>query len=171
MDPERAREVMDWIAQGEITKVLREMLSCGYNPDSEPFLSMMLKTIRASKLLDLRTRTRIFVQNGRTMMGCLDETGTLEYGQVFVQYSVSKHRQFSKDSLLTFNDGRVDKNNHVVEGKVVVTKNPCLHPGDLRVLKAVDAVVLHHMVNCIVFPQKGNRYDHPIFICYFLNCL
>ncbi|XWS69497.1 hypothetical protein CRYUN_Cryun04dG0184100 [Craigia yunnanensis] len=162
MDPERAREAMEWIAQGEITKVLREMLLCGYNPDSEPFLSMMLQTIRASKLLDLRMKTRIFVQNGRTMMGCLDETGTLEYGQVFVQYSVSKQRQFSKHPLLvlTFNDGRSDKKCHVVEGKVVVAKNPCLHPGDLRVLKAVDAVVLHHMVDCIVFPQKGNR-PHP----------
>ncbi|XVE91797.1 hypothetical protein REPUB_Repub01dG0042500 [Reevesia pubescens] len=160
MDPESARDAMEWISHGEITNVLREMLLCGYNPDSEPFLSMMLQTIRASKLLDLRTKTRIFVQNGRSMMGCLDETGTLEYGQVFVQYSVYKQRQFSNDPLLTFNDGRSDQNCHVVEGKVVVAKNPCLHPGDLRVLKAVDALVLHHMVDCIVFPQKGNR-PHP----------
>ncbi|OMO72380.1 RNA-dependent RNA polymerase, eukaryotic-type [Corchorus olitorius] len=160
MDPERAKEAMEWISHGEITNVLREMLMCGYNPDSEPFLSMMLRTIRASKLLDLRTKTRIFVENGRSMMGCLDETGTLEYGQVFLQCSGLKPRQFSDDSLLTFSDGRVNKNCHVVEGTVVVAKNPCLHPGDIRVLKAVNAVVLHHMVDCIVFPQKGHR-PHP----------
>ncbi|XP_007045555.2 PREDICTED: probable RNA-dependent RNA polymerase 1 [Theobroma cacao] len=148
VDPERAREAMEWISHGELTNCLRGMLMCGYPPDSEPFLSMMLRTIRTSKLLDLRTKTRIFVPNGRIMIGCLDETGTLEYGQVFVQCSVSKRGQSSADSLL------------VVEGKVAVTKNPCLHPGDLRVLKAVDAVVLHHMVDCIVFPQKGNR-PHP----------
>ncbi|XP_022775725.1 probable RNA-dependent RNA polymerase 1 [Durio zibethinus] len=149
IDPERAREAMEWLSAGEFTNVLREMLLCGYSPNSEPFLSMMLQTIRWSKLTDLRTRTRIFIQKGRSMMGCLDETGTLEYGQVFVQYSVYKPKQYSND-----------QNYHVVEGKVAVAKNPCLHPGDLRVLKAVDAVVLHHMVDCIVFPQRGQR-PHP----------
>ncbi|KAJ9135705.1 hypothetical protein P3X46_032857 [Hevea brasiliensis] len=106
-----------------------EMLLCGYKPSTEPFLSMMLRTFRAAKLFDLRTKTRIFLPKGRAMMGCLDETGTLEYGQVFVQYSY-------------------------LAGKVVVAKNPCLHPGDVGVLKAVDVPALHHMVDCIVFPRK-----------------
>lgn len=148
MDQEKAREAMEWISHGEITNVLREMLFCGFSPDSEPFLSMMLQTIRASKLLDLRTKTRIYVEKGRCMLGCLDETGTLEYGQVFVQYSDPKSWETC----------------HVFQGKVAVCKNPCLHPGDLRVLEAVDAYVLHHMVDCIVFPQKGRRYDYPVFI-------
>ncbi|KAL4351449.1 hypothetical protein GQ457_06G000350 [Hibiscus cannabinus] len=152
VDPEKAREAMDRLSNGELAKVLREMLLCGYKPDSEPFLSMMLRTIRASKLLDLRTRSRILIEKGGILMGCLDETGTLEYGQVFVQYSGSKSRQSSND--------RSNQNCHIVEGKVVITKNPCLHPGDLRVLEAVDAVVLHHMVDCVVFPQKGPR-PHP----------
>ncbi|KAH9779507.1 RNA-dependent RNA polymerase 1 [Citrus sinensis] len=50
-------------------------------PDAGPFLSMMLQTFQASNLLDLRTRARIFIYNGLAIMGCLDETGTLEYGQ------------------------------------------------------------------------------------------
>ncbi|TYH78510.1 hypothetical protein ES332_D04G232300v1 [Gossypium tomentosum] len=153
MDPEKAKEALEGIHYGEIVKVLREMLLCGYKPDSEPFLSMMLRTIRASKLLDLRTRTRISIDKGGILMGCLDETGTLEYGQVFVQYS-------TKPSQSSSGDVRSYQNSHVVEGKVVIAKNPCLHPGDLRVLEAVDAVVLHHMVDCIVFPQKGHR-PHP----------
>ncbi|KAE8654453.1 RNA-dependent RNA polymerase 1 [Hibiscus syriacus] len=160
VDPEKAREAMDRICHGELVKILREMILCGYKPDSEPFLSMMLRTIRASKLLDLRTRTRILIEKGGILMGCLDETGTLEYGQVFVQYSDSKSRQSSSETLLTFNDRQSNQNCHIVEGKVAIAKNPCLHPGDLRVLQAVDVVVLHHMVDCIVFPQKGPR-PHP----------
>ncbi|PPS17584.1 hypothetical protein GOBAR_AA03001 [Gossypium barbadense] len=153
MDPEKAKEAMESIHYGEIVRVLREMLLCDYKSDSEPFLSMMLQTIRVSKLLDLRTRTRISIDKGGILMECLDETGTLEYGQVFVQYSTQPSQSSS-------GDGRSYQNCDVVEGKVVIAKNPCLHPGDLRVLEAVDAVVLRHMVDCIVFPQKGHR-PHP----------
>ncbi|PKI46848.1 hypothetical protein CRG98_032786 [Punica granatum] len=120
-DPLKAQEALDLMSPGENTQVLKQMLVCGYEPDKEPFLSMMLRTFRASKLFDLRTKTRIFIPGGRSMMGCLDETRTLEYGQ----------------------------------GRVVVAKNPCLHPGDVRVLRAVNVPALHHMVDCVVFPQKG----------------
>ncbi|KAJ6321895.1 hypothetical protein OIU77_011892 [Salix suchowensis] len=125
-DPLRAQEALELMSPGENTNILKEMLLCGYQPDAEPFLSMMLQTFRALKLLELRTKTRIFIPNGRSMMGCLDETRTLEYGQ----------------------------------GSVVVAKNPCLHPGDVRILEAVDVPALHHMVDCVVFPQKGPR-PHP----------
>lgn len=88
------------------------------------------------------------------MMGCLDETATLEYGQVFVQFSGAGQRRFYEESIDEYSS---TDHNYVVKGKVAVAKNPCLHPGDLRVLEAIDVPALHHMVNCIVFPQKGMR--------------
>ncbi|KAF2305633.1 hypothetical protein GH714_007150 [Hevea brasiliensis] len=154
----KAPEALDLMSSGEITNILKEMLLCGYEPNAEPFLSMMLQMFRASKLLDLQTKTRIFLPNGRSMMGCLDETRTLEYGQVFVQFSGTRHRQLY-DSSLVFG-GYGSHQNFVIEGKVVVAKNPCLHPGDVRVLRAVNVPALHHMVDCVVFPQKGPR-PHP----------
>ncbi|KAK0597148.1 hypothetical protein LWI29_022254 [Acer saccharum] len=150
-DPVRAHEALDLMASSrENANVLKEMLMCDYKPDEEPYLSMMLQTFRALHLQELRSRTRIFVQNGQAMMGCLDETRTLEYGQVFVQYSGSRcHHPDNTSPVFS-----------IVESKVVVAKNPCLHPGDMRVLKAVDVPALHHMVDCIVFPAKGKR-PHP----------
>ncbi|PON45920.1 RNA-dependent RNA polymerase-type, partial [Parasponia andersonii] len=153
-DPLRAQDELELIFPGEITNILKDMLTCGYKPDEEPFLSMMLQTLRASKLLEIRTKTRIYIPNGRAMMGCLDETGTLEYGQVFVHCST---RQLYDDSSLVFNNTISSQGTFIVKGKVVVAKNPCLHPGDVRVLKAVDVPTLHHMVDCVVFPQKGRR--------------
>ncbi|KAJ6719076.1 RNA-dependent RNA polymerase [Salix purpurea] len=144
------------MAPGEIATVLKEMLACGYSPSAEPFLAMMLQTFRASKLLDLRTKARIFIPKGRAMMGCLDETRTLEYGQVFVQYSRARLRKLY-DHL---QGGETDPRTLICKGKTVVTKNPCLHPGDVQILEAVDVPALHHMVDCIVFPQKGKR-PHP----------
>ena len=45
-------------------------------------------------------------------------------------------------------------------GPVVVTRNPCLHPGDVRLLTAVYAPQLAHLVDCVVFPNHGPR-PHP----------
>ncbi|OVA04184.1 RNA-dependent RNA polymerase [Macleaya cordata] len=159
-DPLSAHEAIETMAPGENTNILKEMLLCGYKPDQEPFLSMMLQTFRAAKLLELRTRTRIFIQKGRSMMGCLDETRTLEYGQVFIQISCHGGKQFHGDSLSMLSGNVSDDNTIVVVGKVIVAKNPCLHPGDMRVLRAVNVPALHHMVDCVVFPQKGKR-PHP----------
>ncbi|OWM90724.1 hypothetical protein CDL15_Pgr021029 [Punica granatum] len=157
-DPLKAQEALDLMAPGENTQVLKQMLVCGYEPDKEPFLSMMLRTFRASKLFDLRTKTRIFIPGGRSMMGCLDETRTLEYGQVFVQFSGRKLGQLLDNTCM--HTGTASDESFVVQGRVVVAKNPCLHPGDVRVLRAVNVPALHHMVDCVVFPQKGMR-PHP----------
>ena len=142
-DPVRATEILNEISLGDMTGILKELLSCGYVPGKEPFLTMMLWTFRAIKLNELRTKSRIFVPMGRAMIGCLDETCTLEYGQIFVRVSPRSSSSSLEDTVIT--------------GKVVVSKNPCLHPGDIRVLQAIDVPGLHHMVNCIVFPQKGER--------------
>ncbi|KAH7839585.1 hypothetical protein Vadar_006011 [Vaccinium darrowii] len=159
-DPLRAQDALELMSPGENTNILKEMLLCGYKPDAEPFLSMMLQTFRAAKLFEIRTKTRIFVPSGRSMMGCLDETRTLEYEEVFVQISEAGNRPFHDSSFHKLRSSDSDQGNHIVRGKVFVAKNPCLHPGDIRVLRAVDVPALHHMVDCVVFPQKGTR-PHP----------
>ncbi|KAJ0538811.1 putative RNA-directed RNA polymerase [Helianthus annuus] len=155
VEPIKAEEALDLMSPGENTNVMKGMLSCGYKPNAEPFLSMMLQVFRATKLLELRTKTRVFVPNGRSMMGCLDETRTLEYGEVFVHYSSAGRRPLGDEY-----SGIGSYKSQIVRGNVVVAKNPCLHPGDVRVLKAVNVPALHHMVDCVVFPQKGKR-PHP----------
>lgn len=154
VDPWKAQDALDLMSPGENANILKEMLNCGYKPDEEPYLSMMLQSFRSSKLLDLRVKARVFIPKARQMMGCLDETGTLEYGQVFVQFSEAARRQFYEESTTLDDNTSTD---HIITGKVVVAKNPCLHPGDVRVLKAINVPELHHMVDCVVFPRKGKR--------------
>ncbi|KAL9255376.1 RNA-dependent RNA polymerase 1-like protein [Drosera capensis] len=159
VDPLKAQEALELMSPGENTHVLKEMLGCGYKPDTEPFLSMMLQIFRSSRLLELRIKSRIFIPSGRTLMGCLDETGTLEYGQVFVQVSDPGTKHIS-DGIITYGSNGVQPRNRIIKGRVVVAKNPCLHPGDVRALQAVDVPSLHHMLDCVVFPRKGKR-PHP----------
>ncbi|XP_027361274.1 probable RNA-dependent RNA polymerase 1 [Abrus precatorius] len=153
-------KAIDLMPPGEIINLLREMLICGFHPTKEPFLSMMLQTLCASKLQELQLKTRISVKKGRAMLGCLDETRTLKYGEVFVQISHLRNKQFHDMSSLSSNRYGSNQSKHIIKGKVVVAKNPCLHPGDVRILRAVDVPSLHHMVDCVVFPQKGRR-PHP----------
>ncbi|KAK8962684.1 putative RNA-dependent RNA polymerase SHL2 [Platanthera guangdongensis] len=134
------------------------MLAAGFKPQTEPHLKDMLLCVRAAQLHDLLSKARIFVPKGRWLMGCLDELGILEQGQCFIQVSTP-----SLENCFLRKGSRFlakKKERSIVVDTVVVAKNPCLHPGDVRVLEAVDVPELHHLVDCLVFPQKGDR-PHP----------
>ncbi|CAI9096669.1 OLC1v1032867C1 [Oldenlandia corymbosa var. corymbosa] len=132
------------------------MLSAGFEPKTEPHLRGMLTSIRTAQLGDLRERARIFVPHGRWLMGCLDELAVLEQGQCFIQVShPSLETCFSKHGSVFSKANK--KKLQVITGLVAVAKNPCLHPGDVRILEAVDLPELRHLDDCLVFPQKGDR--------------
>lgn len=156
---EDALVVLDGLGNYDVKDILVKMLLQGYEPNQEPYLSMMLLSHHDNLLSDLRTRCRVFVPKGRILVGCLDESGVLDYGQVYVRITLTK-------SELRFRDQKffkkMDEATSVVMGKVVVTRNPCLHPGDVRVLEAVYEIALDEKdyKDCIVFPQKGER-PHP----------
>ena len=147
---------------GDSHKAIKKMLQIGYHPDTEPYLKSMLSAFRAYQLLKLRTKTHIFVPTAALVMGCLDEKAVLNYGEVFLQLTPAAgnfhHLQDGLDKYpKDFHGGDSNIIARVVTGQVVVAKNPCLHPGDVRVLQAVNHPGLRHMVNCLVFPQKGHR--------------
>ncbi|OMO59796.1 RNA-dependent RNA polymerase, eukaryotic-type [Corchorus olitorius] len=156
---EAALDALQSIGGADSKNILVNMLLQGYEPNVEPYLSMMLLAHHESLLSDLKTRCRIFVPKGRVLLGCLDETGILNYGQVFVRLKLRKAELECPDQSYFH---KVDEKTAIVIGKVVVTKNPCLHPGDVRVLEAVYDAQLEEkgLVDCLVFPQKGER-PHP----------
>jgi RNA-dependent RNA polymerase len=152
---------------GRDLKMVVEMLKEGYEPASEPYLFMVLKAQRACQLVDIRTRCRIIVPRARVSIGCLDELGRLEYGQVYIRVTLTKEEllERAKEELMEMAEEKLhlhkfDGETAIVVGKVVVTKNPCLHPGDARVLDAVYDPELDDMglIDCLIFPQKGKRY-------------
>jgi RNA-dependent RNA polymerase len=91
------------------------------------------KTLRIMQL-----KARIPVKKSALLMGVMDEYRTLGPKEVYIR--------ISKDGKST-----------VVEGPVVVAKNPCLHPGDIRLLTAVNYPQIAHLVNVVVFSQLGER--------------
>jgi len=131
------------------------MLLQGYKPSLEP--SMILKAHRANRLTDIRTRCKIHVQKGCVLIGCLDETGKLDYGQVYIRITKNrKEQKYSEQPFFCNDDGKTA----VIVGKVAISKNPCLHPGDVRVLEAIydPGLDARGLIDCVVFPQRGERY-------------
>ncbi|CAO2176113.1 unnamed protein product [Urochloa humidicola] len=132
------------------------MLSAGFNPADEPHLRAMLLAIWSSQMQGLLEKARIFVPKGRWLVGCLDEFGILEQGQCFIRASTpSFNKRFVRHAGSIFSSA--NKNAKIIVGTVVIAKNPCLHPGDVRIFEAVDVPELHHLVDCLVFPKKGER--------------
>ncbi|KAH9714574.1 RNA-dependent RNA polymerase 6 [Citrus sinensis] len=92
--------------------------------------------------------------NTAAIMLSADELGELKEGQCFIQVSESSLENcFSKHGSRFAETKKLQ----VINGFVVIAKNPCLHPGDVRILEAVDRPELHHLCDCLVFPQKGDR--------------
>lgn len=116
----------------------------------EPFFRNLINYLIHYRLNELKNKARIRVplSHGRIAFGVVDEYQKLEYGEVFFQYS--------KLSV----DGSTIIGTEILKGEVMVTKFPCLQPGDVRKLKAVDVEQLHSIKDCIVFPSKGPR-PHP----------
>ncbi|BFI43094.1 RNA-dependent RNA polymerase [Marchantia polymorpha subsp. ruderalis] len=147
-DRELAYSVLMNTCPGELYSTPLRMLCAGFRPQDEMHLRSMLVATRAAQIDRLVQKTNIFVSDGRLLMGVMDETGTLEYGQCFIRASSPPRLDIR---------GIYRQSSSVVTGRIIMTKNPCLHPGDIRVLQAVDVPALHHMVDCLVFPQKGPR--------------
>ena len=92
---------------------------------------------------------------GRSLFGVVDETGLLEPGQVFVQWTDSMRNKISWSTTPRT----------ILEGKVTVTKNPCMASGDVRIFEAVNHKELAERYwDVIVFPNHGNEENkrpHP----------
>ncbi|TID15666.1 Methylisocitrate lyase [Venturia nashicola] len=103
------------------------------------------KLIRAEydKLLNKRDeqKCRIMILKSRLMFGVCDPRGTLKEGECMVRVTLHGNGQ-----------------SVALQGtEVIVTRNPCLHPGDIRKLKVVNCPDLAHLTDCIVFPTQGGR--------------
>uniref|UniRef100_A0A0K0CZ04 RNA-dependent RNA polymerase n=1 Tax=Angiostrongylus cantonensis TaxID=6313 RepID=A0A0K0CZ04_ANGCA len=124
----------------------------GFQLSTEPFFRSLIKASIKFTITKLMHKQQIQIppDKGRTMFGVVDETGQLQYEQVFVQYTAN----------ITLKMPPPTASRKVLNGKVLLTKNPCIVAGDVRVFTAVDIPALHHLCDVVVFPMHGPR-PHP----------
>ncbi|CAJ2504535.1 Uu.00g119290.m01.CDS01 [Anthostomella pinea] len=159
-DPTIAMKLLSrYVDQNGITTNIAQMIVDGLMQEKEPFFMSILQVWRAWSLRLLREKARIVVDKGAFVFGCLDETFTLR-GHHKPTGSVDKDLELPQIFLQIPNPnapiGEDDKY-IVVTGLCVVGRNPSLHPGDLRVVEAVDVPQLRHLRDVVVFPATGDR--------------
>ncbi|CAF3170689.1 unnamed protein product [Rotaria sp. Silwood2] len=128
-------------------------------PDKK-FLDLQYKWFRDEKKSPdnsqdlLKNKIPMPVNECRYMFGCAIES-SLEPGKCFIRYQVVD------------DDGQLLKNPRfeTVVGRVIVTKNPCLHAGDMLELEAVDNHELYCLTDVIVFSTKDESKSS------YSNCL
>ena len=86
-------------------------------------------------------KCRIMIPQSRLLFGICDPRNILREGECAIRVTMD-------------GDGQAKT---LTGTEILVTRNPCLHPGDLQKFKAVQHLELAHLIDCIVFPTKGRR--------------
>eukprot|EP00828_Plagiopyla_frontata_P043393 TRINITY_DN6753_c0_g2_i1.p1 TRINITY_DN6753_c0_g2~~TRINITY_DN6753_c0_g2_i1.p1 ORF type:complete len:522 (+),score=59.67 TRINITY_DN6753_c0_g2_i1:290-1855(+) len=123
--------------------LIRNIINAGIDIENEPFVQGIITTYRNSAYMHLKSKSNILVKKAARLLGVLDEYGILNENEIFV-------------TICQDNTTEIE----YISGKVCITKNPCIHPGDIRVVTAINNEKTRkgfaHLINCVVFPQKGN---------------
>lgn len=128
-----------------ITLTMSGMILDGFMDADEPMCRILLQLWRTWNLKHLKEKAKLFIEKGAFVLGCVDETNTLrmnpgELPEIFVQVPGEKEGEWKP-----------------AHGICLLARNPSLHPGDIRVVRAVQCEALKHLKNVVVLPQQGER--------------
>lgn len=146
------------IDANQSTVELGSMILDGFMAAQDPFFVSCLRLWRSWSTKYLKEKAKIFVEKGAFVMGTVDETGSLKGHSDLATCSDTTHDEAALPEVFL----QVEDFNHkgtwkVIEGVCVLARNPSLHPGDARVVKAVDVPALRHYRDCVVLPANGDR--------------
>ncbi|KAK1761553.1 RNA dependent RNA polymerase-domain-containing protein [Echria macrotheca] len=128
-----------------LSRFIKEAERLGADYRQDPFLRNSVGIVILRELKALKHGARIPVPQGITLFGIMDETGLLKEGEVYVTFDWSKTH-----SRLRMPQGC----------RVMVTRSPALHPGDIQLAQHVvppSDHPLRSLQNCIVFSRHGDR--------------
>ncbi|CAG8460481.1 5250_t:CDS:2, partial [Racocetra persica] len=124
-----------------MTRIMSDLVKADFLQRKDPFILNLLALFRIMMLRDLKRKAKIRVDDGAFLLGVLDETNSLKDNQIYCCKS----------------DPQNPNVRQVIKGTCIVYRNPCFHPGDIRVVTAVECKNLDYLVDVVVFPAQGFR--------------
>ncbi|KAJ5970641.1 uncharacterized protein N7479_000559 [Penicillium vulpinum] len=150
-----------YIDPNQTTLILAQMVSDGFRRNDEPFANTMLELWKSWHLKHLKEKARIAIDQGANLLGVMDETGVLKG---FFKSKLPRERATNAEKLAALPEIFVqicrldgDGEYEVIEGLCILARNPSLHPGDIRVVRAVNRPELHALRDVVVLPQTGDQ--------------
>ncbi|KAF7300221.1 RNA-dependent RNA polymerase [Mycena kentingensis (nom. inval.)] len=112
----------------------------------ELLLKNVLRCIKCQMLRDLKYKARILVNDGAYLLGIADEYDVLEPGQIYCAITP-----------------RGKNSRRVITGQCTIFRSPCIHPGDVQRVLAVNhkAFEDYPLTNVVVFSTKKAERDLP----------
>lgn len=161
-DKQAVELLQKFIDPNRMTLALAQMVLAGFRRTNEPFVSSMLALWKSWHQKYLKEKAKILIDQGASLLGVLDETGTLKgyfNHHASPRKGLTMHEKLTSLPQIFVQISSMEKGvcPRVIQGVCIVARNPSLHPGDIRVVHAVDCPALRHLVDVIVFPQTGDR--------------
>ncbi|GAB7324317.1 hypothetical protein MBLNU13_g08278t3 [Cladosporium sp. NU13] len=137
---------------------LAEMINDGFMSVQDPFFVTTLRLWRAWSIKYLKEKAKILIEDGAFVIGNIDETGILKGHSDLAPTSDMAHDVPSLPEIfIQVEDCKNRGTWKVIKGVCALGRNPSLHPGDLRVVHAVDVPELRHFRDCLILPSRGDR--------------
>jgi RNA-dependent RNA polymerase len=146
-----------YVDESQSSIMIAEMLESGFMDVNEPYCRAMLQLWRSFSIKYLKEKARIPIADSAFVLGCIDETGTLKGHTNKRRRRDDKPVEEVPEIFLQISDPNNRGDPKVITGVCIVGRNPSLHPGDIRVVKAVDVPALRSLRDVVVFPLQGDR--------------
>lgn len=143
----------------QMTIQLASMVVDGFMETEDPFMVSCLRLWRAWSIKYLKEKARIYVDDGAFILGVVDDKAVLR-GYLNNAPRVSHQPSDAVPLPEIFLQVPISGSKgqwRVITGICTLSRSPSLHPGDVRVVRAVDVKALHHLRDCVVLPQLGDR--------------
>ena len=148
------------IDPNQMTLEVAEMVNNRFQLAREPFMMSLLGLWRAWSIKYLKEKAKLAIEDGAVLLGCIDESGKLEGHRDHLQSKIRQEHDINAlpQIFLQISTGLKGEGKlKIIEGVVILARNPSLHPGDIRIVKAVDVPELHHLRDVVVLPKTGDR--------------
>ncbi|PYH98795.1 putative RNA-directed RNA polymerase (Sad-1) [Aspergillus ellipticus CBS 707.79] len=161
----RAIEVLKkYVDPNQTTLTVSQMVSDGFRVAKEPFITSILALWRTWHLKYLKEKAKIIIDKGANLLGVMDETGLLKghFNDKIPQKGASVEEKLAALPEIFLQISRPESQENgeeyeVIEGLCIMARNPSLHPGDIRVVRAVNIPELRNLYDVVVLPQTGDQ--------------
>ncbi|OBZ89720.1 RNA-dependent RNA polymerase 1 [Choanephora cucurbitarum] len=120
----------------------QRILDAKFLESHDPFISNLAISFQNRLLRGLKENCSLFIHKGARVFAVMDETNTLDPGEVFLQLSDPSGKTLKRK---------------IVEGACIVYRESSCFPGDVRQMTAVYRPQLRHYCNVLVYSSIEQR--------------